>query len=40
MGKTNSLKPEIFDAMKKAANDEEVMSSVNFITRYINLNGN
>jgi len=41
MGKTItiSLKPETFEALKKAANDEKVMSSVNFIKRYINLNG-
>lgn len=41
MGKsiTISLKPETFEALKKAANDEKVMSSVSFIKRYINLNG-
>lgn len=41
MGKTItiSLKPETFDALKKAANDEKVLSSVSFIKRYINLNG-
>jgi hypothetical protein len=41
MGKTItiSLKPETFEALKKAANDEKVMSSVGFIKRYINLNG-
>jgi hypothetical protein len=41
MGKTItiSLKPETFEALKKAANDEKVMSSVGYIKRYINLNG-
>ncbi|MBS1586499.1 MAG: hypothetical protein JSS82_13240 [Bacteroidetes bacterium] len=41
MGKsiTISLKPDTFEALKKAANDEKVMSSVGFIKRYINLNG-
>ena len=41
MGKTItiSLKQETFEALKKAANDEKVMSSVGFIKRYINLNG-
>ena len=41
MGKTItiSLKPETFDALKKAADDEKVMPSVGLIKRYINLNG-
>lgn len=41
MGKTItiSLKPETFEALKKAADDEKVMPSVGFIKRYINLNG-
>lgn len=41
MGKTItiSLKPETYEALKKAANDEKVLSSVSFIKRYINLNG-
>lgn len=41
MGKsiTISLKPETLEALKKAANDEKVLSSVGFIKRYINLNG-
>lgn len=41
MGKTItiSLKPDTFEALKKAADDEKVMSSVGFIKRYINLNG-
>ncbi|HYC29497.1 MAG TPA: hypothetical protein VEB42_11780, partial [Chitinophagaceae bacterium] len=41
MGKsiTISLKPETFEALNKAANDEKVMSSVGFMKRYISLNG-
>lgn len=41
MGKTItiSMKPETYEALKKAANDEKVLSSVSFIKRYINLNG-
>ncbi|MBS1607207.1 MAG: hypothetical protein JSS70_00170 [Bacteroidetes bacterium] len=33
------LKPETFDALKKITGDEKVMPSVNFIKRYISMNG-
>ena len=41
MGKTItiSLKPETFEVLKKACDDEKVMPSVSYIKRYINLNG-
>ncbi len=33
------LKPETFDTLKKITGDEKVMPSVNFIKRYISMNG-
>ena len=33
------LKPETFDAMKKLTGEEKVMPSINFIKRYIGMNG-
>jgi hypothetical protein len=33
------LKPETYDALKKLTSEEKVMASVNFIKRYISMNG-
>src|SRR5207253_2317494 len=33
------LKPETFDALKKLTGEEKVMASINFIKRYIGMNG-
>jgi hypothetical protein len=33
------LKPETFDALKQSAGEEKVLASINFIKRYIGLNG-